>query len=57
MDAAQIKTLDDVEELLKKVKELHPEMSLLVSSEPKRGPLANINRGVSISFSQVWAFT
>ena len=46
MDAAQIKTLDDVEELLKKVKELHPEMSLLVSSEPKRGPLANINKGV-----------
>ena len=46
MSAEQIKTLDDVEKLFTKVKELHPEMSLLVSSEPKRGPLANINRGL-----------
>lgn len=40
-----IQTLDDVEAVLIKVKELYPEMNALISCDVKRGPLANINRG------------
>ncbi|MGB8452352.1 MAG: ABC transporter substrate-binding protein [Anaerocolumna sp.] len=46
IDASTVKTWDDVEKILKKVQELYPKMYPLISSEPKRGPLANINRGL-----------
>lgn len=46
MKAENIKSWDDLETLLKKVKELHPDMYPLIPADVTRGCLASYNKGV-----------
>lgn len=46
IDLTTVKTWDDVEAILQKVQELHPEMAPLVGPEPKHGPFEYINTGI-----------
>lgn len=46
IDVSTIKTWDDIENVLKKVREIYPEMNLLTNAEQSRGTLQYYNQGI-----------